>query len=132
MFAAADVMRAFAGAAGPGHVHATFELDNAAHAAEQAALDLDVVRSPAVSIMMAPNPLQHDGVVSFVLPESGPAHIAIYEVTGRRVAVLLDAARLDAGLHRLPISARVLGPGAYFYRLQSNSGVTSGRFVVVQ
>jgi hypothetical protein len=132
-FAAADLARAFGpGNAGSVREHVTVALcEGEDGVSRRTGLDLDVVRATGVTIYMIGNPLHALGSMNFTLPEPGPVRIEVFEVSGRRAAVLLDADRLEAGLHQVPVAARGFRPGAYFYRLESRSGDARGRFVVL-
>ncbi len=56
--------------------------------------------------------------VSFSLAEPGLVELAIYSVTGRKVATLADGWRA-AGAHTVSFDASHLGAGVYFCRLQT-------------
>lgn len=69
----------------------------------------------------SPNPFSDESQVSFVLPETGKASLEVFDVTGRRVAVLVDAV-LPAGIHHASWDGRDSGgtdcsTGIYFARL---------------
>ncbi|TPW04990.1 MAG: FG-GAP repeat-containing protein, partial [bacterium] len=78
---------------------------------------------PAVLLQAgAPNPFQFATNLSFTLPESGPHRLAVYDVTGREVAVLASGVG-QAGSHQLRWDGRdgwggALPNGMYFLRLE--------------
>jgi len=71
------------------------------------------------------NPLRPGSGILFSLEETGPARLMVYDVQGRAVRRMLDAA-LPAGSHRViwdgrDDGGRMLPTGIYFYRLESGS-----------
>lgn len=72
-----------------------------------------------VTIGNAPNPFRARTHVSFTLAKPGHARLAVYDVAGREVALLLDAPRA-AGEHRVPFEASNLATGPYIVRLTVN------------
>jgi hypothetical protein len=82
-----------------------------------------IVAGPHGEVRMAllapsPNPFSDESQVSFVLPETGTASLEVFDVTGRRVAVLVDAV-LPAGIHHASWDGRDSGgtdcsTGIYF------------------
>lgn len=63
-----------------------------------------------------PNPFNPTTNITFALPEGGPVRLEVFDLLGRRVAVLADTP-FDAGRHTLPFEARGLASGVYVYRL---------------
>jgi PKD repeat protein len=75
-----------------------------------------------------PNPFEATTTISFTL--AGESHVAleIFDVTGRRVATLLDETRA-AGTHSVQFDARSVAPGIYFYRLVAGGVVEQRKMV---
>ena len=67
-----------------------------------------------------PNPFNPSTTIEFALPVSEHVTLAVFDITGKRVATLLDEP-VNAGLHRYNWSAKNLPSGAYFYRLQTQN-----------
>ena len=65
-----------------------------------------------------PNPFNPETTIGFSLPEAGPVRLTVFDLLGRRVAVLADG-WFEAGRHALPFDARHLAGGAYLYRLRT-------------
>ena len=70
-----------------------------------------------------PNPFNHSTTIGFLLPTSALVDLAIYDITGSRIAVL-HRGRLSRGFHRFAWNGRddrggMVSTGAYFYRLTS-------------
>src|SRR5439155_19517731 len=54
-------------------------------------------------LTLAPNPVHSCGVLSFTLPAAARASMAVYDLQGRRVAMLLDRVPQLAGQHQVPL-----------------------------
>ncbi len=63
-----------------------------------------------------PNPFNNETVIRFTLPEDADILVEVYNVTGRRVAVLADGS-FRAGEHHLRFDGSRLSSGMYLYRL---------------
>jgi len=69
-----------------------------------------------------PNPFNPSTTISFSLPSSGPASLAIYNLKGQLVKELLSSAPMESGSHSiiwngLDDSGRAVSSGIYFCRL---------------
>ena len=67
-----------------------------------------------------PNPFNPETVIRFGMPESGAVRLSVYDVLGRRVAVLVDGP-LAAGRHEVTFGGGNLSSGLYVYRLEAGS-----------
>jgi photosystem II stability/assembly factor-like uncharacterized protein len=91
---------------------------------------------PELALSVWPNPARSTGVeVRYGLPRPGPARLAVYGVSGRRVRVLIDRKSDSAGVHivawnRRDAGGRTVAPGLYFLRLESAEGVRAARLVI--
>ena len=73
----------------------------------------------------APNPTRHSVAVTWALPRSAQARVAVYDLSGREVAVLADG-EFDAGSHTRTWAVGAMRPaGLYWVRVAS-----AGREVV--
>ena len=72
-----------------------------------------------------PNPFNPTTSISFSLPEAEFARLAVFDMLGREVAVLVNNS-MNAGLHTVEFSAAHLSAGTYFYQL------TAGEFSAVR
>jgi hypothetical protein len=74
-----------------------------------------------------PNPFRAGGTrIEFRVPAAGPVTLEVFDVTGRKVATLLRAERLGAGIHRAEWDGgsddgRAATPGVYFARLAAGA-----------
>ena len=78
-----------------------------------------------------PNPVRDEMTVRFELPEPGPLRLTVYDILGRRRAVLVNET-LRAGRHERDVRTYSLASGTYFLRLQTQGGVHTERFTVVR
>lgn len=79
----------------------------------------------------SPNPFNPVTSISYRIPEDGDVRLAVYDVTGRRVAVLVDTFR-PAGRHTVTWAPRHLASGVYFYRLESGGRSTVRRAILLK
>ena len=77
----------------------------------------------------APNPLGSRAALAFETAAAGPVRLDVFDVTGRRVATLVDGP-LAAGRHEAVLDASALSSGVYVVRLRAG-GETRARPVAV-
>jgi len=91
----------------------------------------------ALSLRATPNPVRSNGTaISFSLPSAGAAHVALFDVTGRRVRTLVDGEHA-AGVHQVRWDARdeqgaPVAAGLYYVRLQADGRTQTHRIAVVR
>ncbi|MBP1655631.1 MAG: hypothetical protein H6Q31_232 [Bacteroidetes bacterium] len=68
-----------------------------------------------------PNPFNPATTITFTVPESDVYQLAVYDMLGQVVAVLLDG-RLEAGNHTVAFDGATLASGTYFCRLTGHAG----------
>lgn len=81
-----------------------------------------------------PNPFNGETRIRFAVPADGarvPVRLAVYDVTGREVAVLVDGVP-GAGWHEAGFSAPRLASGVYLYRLEAGGRTDVKRMVLVR
>lgn len=69
-----------------------------------------------------PNPFNPSTAIVFELPEQVHARLAVYDLLGRELEVLVDGS-LAAGRHEVQFNAQNLPSGAYFYRIEAGDFV---------
>ena len=67
-----------------------------------------------------PNPFNPSTEIRFELPQPSTVHLAVYDLTGREVATLVDGV-LPAGKHEVAWQAEDRPSGVYLYRLTAGS-----------
>lgn len=80
---------------------------------------------------IAPNPVSGRTRISYALHQTGDVRLAVYDMLGREVAVLVEGSRA-AGDNEVVFDASALTPGAYFVRLQAGVYTLSRRITVAR
>ncbi len=75
-----------------------------------------------------PNPFNPETVISFRLPEANQVRLAVYDVLGREVAVLVDQT-LSSGTHSVTFEAGSMATGVYIYRLTAGDFTQSRKML---
>ena len=65
-----------------------------------------------------PNPFNPETTIRYALPQAGNVHLAVYDLLGHEVAVLVDQSK-PAGNHTVRFGAGNLPSGLYVYRLHA-------------
>ena len=87
------------------------------------------VRPDAVVLQQPyPNPVRDRATVSYALPEPATVQLTVYDVLGRRVAVL-DEGRREPGVHHLTWTPETAASGVYLLRFSAD-GQTRTRKVM--
>lgn len=106
--------------------------------------DINVTTDPLVSVESGaelpadpvlhanhPNPFTARTAISFDLPRAGWARVAVYSLTGRKMAVLREG-MLSAGRHEVTWNAADAPAGVYILRLVSGGTVRERRLVRIR
>lgn len=78
-----------------------------------------------------PNPFNPATVLQFMLPEKMHARLEVFDVTGRRVATLLDR-DVPAGVHRATFSGAGLPTGMYLARLTAGTSTAVRKMLLIR
>ncbi len=80
-----------------------------------------------------PNPFNPSTVIQYQLPEPANVKLELYDITGRKVATLVDAWQ-TAGYYAFNLngSAYNLASGVYFYRLTAGGFIATKKMVLVK
>lgn len=78
-----------------------------------------------------PNPFNPSTVIGYQKSEMGRTRLAVYDLLGREIAVLVDGI-VPAGEHFVTFDASNLASGVYIYRLQVGSEVLTRRMTLVK
>jgi len=97
---------------------------------------VDLLPSAVALAQNHPNPFNPSTRIDLALPAAGPVELAVYDLTGRRVAVLLQGEQ-PAGAHAVVWQARddagrELPSGTYVYRLRAGGEVLTRKLVLVR
>ncbi|TKJ41668.1 hypothetical protein CEE37_03625 [candidate division LCP-89 bacterium B3_LCP] len=78
-----------------------------------------------------PNPFNPTTVVSFELHDASLVHLTVYDLSGQKVADLLDGWR-DTGVHEATFDGSGLASGVYLYRLTAGEFTDTGKMVLMK
>jgi hypothetical protein len=78
-----------------------------------------------------PNPFNPVTTIAFSLAEKSPVKLAVYDLTGREVASLVNEER-NAGRYEVTFNAGALPTGMYFYRLQAGSFAAVRKLILMK
>ncbi|MCH8494096.1 MAG: chitobiase/beta-hexosaminidase C-terminal domain-containing protein [Balneolales bacterium] len=78
-----------------------------------------------------PNPFNPTTRISYDLPSESAVRLAVYDLLGRQVAVLVNE-RMSAGSHFVTFDAASLSSGVYMYRLEASGVVLTQKMTLVK
>ena len=87
-------------------------------------------RQNLLNLEFSANPMDQNGEISFTMPNQGFIRVAVYELTGRTAAVLLNQ-EIEPGCHTLKMNPGELETGTYMVILSTDSIEQTGKFVFV-
>ena len=78
-----------------------------------------------------PNPFNPSTTINFDLPESGPVTLALYNLLGERVDVLINRT-MGAGSHFIQYDASKLNSGVYIYQIKMNNFLQAKKMIFLK
>ena len=78
-----------------------------------------------------PNPFNPETTIRYALPQAGQVHLAVYDLLGHEVAILVDRSK-PAGNHTVRFGADNLPSGLYVYRLQAGGEAIVRTMILVK
>ncbi len=76
-----------------------------------------------------PNPFNPITAIDFDVPQSAPVHLAVFDILGRDVTVLVNGEK-ERGSHTVVFSAQGIASGVYFYRLKVGTTTLTKKMIV--
>lgn len=70
-------------------------------------------------------------VISYNLPRAGAVSLQVFDMTGRRIAVLAEEFQ-SAGAYNYDFDASNLSSGVYMYRLQTSGTVLTRKMTLIK
>ena len=114
----------------------SFDLDDISMVStgELSVLAVPRVSKTSLTASVFPNPARGSTALEVFLPADDGLRVELYDLAGRRRAVLADGALAHAGVRRFELrdGERRLSPGIYWYRAWTSSASLLGRFVVLE
>ena len=87
--------------------------------------------APVPDVAAFPNPFAGTTTLRFGLEAASAVRLAVYDVLGREVAVLVEGV-VEAGVHEALFSGRDLPSGAYVWRLEADGAVQTGQMTLLR
>ncbi len=78
-----------------------------------------------------PNPFNNATMISYALPRPGHVRIAVYNIQGQLVEILVDT-KQDAGIYRIQWNTKNIGSGIYFYQMETQHIVLVKKCIVLR
>ena len=78
-----------------------------------------------------PNPSRETINFVFSLPDEGRVELSVYDLSGRRIASLVDS-NMSAGRHEVSWSCGAVSTGVYLCRLETDAGSITQRLVIAR
>ncbi len=78
-----------------------------------------------------PNPFNGMTTIGYMLPESGPVTIRLFDLLGKEVKTLVNRDQ-SAGSHRVRINADEFTSGTYFYRIDAGSFTQTKKMILMK
>jgi len=90
-----------------------------------------------LSLEATPNPVLRTAGIRWQLPAAGRARLAVYDVSGRTVRLLVNSGATEAGTYVTAWdgrdeSGRSVANGTYLYRLETDSGTRTAKAVLLR
>lgn len=97
-------------------------------------VDIEVVDRESGTILgqNLPNPFASQTVIPFYLASANQVSLEVFDLTGKRVAVLLEGEELKEGWHEVEFEVDGLASGVYWYRLRTEDVVLGKRMVLTR
>jgi hypothetical protein len=117
-------------------IHAAVASRIAARSWDPEGLGEPTASGPERLLTCVPNPAPGRTTLRFALAQGGPVRLAVYDPSGRRVAVLAEEI-LASGPHARAwdgrdAGGRAVGAGVYFVRLEHAGGADGGKVLIVR
>jgi len=78
-----------------------------------------------------PNPFNPSTMISYSIPEAGFIKLAVYNILGQEVAVLVNGV-MEAGNYRTAFDASSLSTGTYFYKLDNGQQILVKKMMLIK
>lgn len=78
-----------------------------------------------------PNPFNPNTTIRYGVPAAGPVRLAVYDLLGREVAVLIDTTQ-SPGTYRVVLDAVGWSSGVYLYRIAINGEMRTRRLTLLK
>jgi len=87
---------------------------------------------PGLELLCSPSPAVSSVSIAFSLPSAARVSLAIYDLSGRRMASLIEDQRVDAGAREFRITTDSWRAGCYFCRLSTGLASVTRKILIVR
>ncbi|MFC2103182.1 T9SS type A sorting domain-containing protein [Bacteroidota bacterium] len=94
-------------------------------------IEIEINPNDFVLYQNYPNPFNSITAISYQIPETGLVTLKIYDVLGKKVAILVNENK-EAGNYQVNYDATKLTSGIYFYRMQTENFVDTKNMILVK
>ena len=105
--------------------------DTAVKAAYEAVTAVEDVISPDFELRNYPNPFNSNTTISFNLGKASHVNLSVYDISGRRVELLINENRL-AGLHEVQFAPSSGSSNIYFIRLTTEDNTVTRKMMMLK
>ena len=93
---------------------------------------MEEMAAKTVSVdLVGTNPAGPSSALTFSLPEAGQVKLDVFDVSGRKVATLLDGWQ-DAGVRTIDLGTAGLSSGVYFVHVQNREAASTKKIVLLK
>jgi len=85
--------------------------------------------SQNISLGLYPNPTTSEATIQFNLPQSSHVSVKVYDINGREMQTLLNAA-LEQGDHSLQLNTSAFAKGVYLVRMINDESIVNEKLIV--
>lgn len=78
-----------------------------------------------------PNPFNPSTAIKIDLPAAGYVNLSVYDISGRRIEVLLNG-KMDAGSYIVKFNAAALSSGIYFYSIKTDKYTNTRKMILLK
>jgi hypothetical protein len=89
------------------------------------------VQEEFVTSAVFPNPFNPTTTITFTLPRNGLVTVSVYNITGQKVATLVDNT-MSAGAHSVVFDGAGLASGVYFFRVTCGGATRTGKMLLMK
>lgn len=96
-------------------------------------IDNDLIQQKGLPFLYRnyPNPFNQKTVIKYAVPKASDVRLNIYNILGRKVAVLVDEHK-EAGYHTAVWNVNEVSSGMYFYRLESDGYAKTKKMLLLK
>jgi len=91
-----------------------------------------LIADELTSFKNSPNPFTEQTTIEFALASDSPVTLFISDVTGKKIAVLLNGELIPEGTHQVTFEAHPYPAGMYYYTIQAGGYTGTQRMIIAK